>query len=323
MHGKKTAAAPPLAPSLLSVTPGENENDLSWTDNSDDEIEFAIFRGTDGVAFVEIDTVAADETTYNDPSLTNGQIYYYYVKARNANGDSDASNTANGTPASSLSTGLIEFYKLADTSGVNGNTLTVVGSVPFVGTTATFTANGANRLTRATQTWGTGVNSTLAVRFNPTNLASDQTVCVIGTNQGTPTGDSISINMGPTGQYIYVVGTTGAASGEKQWGALAGTQLNIVAGVLTQIVITISGGTVLVYSQAVDVTAGLTKIKDTALTMGDISRPIYIGQTNFGGGAPAQPFNGSVHSWGLWNRALTPAEVTKLYNSGVDLEHPF
>lgn len=35
------------------------------------------------------------------------------------------------------------------------------------------------------------------------------------------------------------------------------------------------------------------------------------------------PFNGQIDAVGIWNRALTDAEITELYNAGAGKEHPF
>jgi hypothetical protein len=85
-----------VAPSNLSAnTVSSSEIDLSWTDNSADELIFKIERSTDGGAtFTEIATTGANVTTYADTGLTNATPYYYRVRASNSGGDSAYSNTA-------------------------------------------------------------------------------------------------------------------------------------------------------------------------------------------------------------------------------------
>jgi len=85
-----TAPSPPsdLAATVVSST----EIDLSWTDNSNNEAGFTIWRGTyDGSPEVLL-TVGSGVTTYQDTGLAAGTDYYYYVMATNDWGSTDWSN---------------------------------------------------------------------------------------------------------------------------------------------------------------------------------------------------------------------------------------
>ena len=85
----------PEAPSDLTATASScYQIDLEWTDNSGSESGFHVERSADNVTFSEIDTVAADVTTYSDDSLQPDETYYYRVQAFNGTGDSDYSNVA-------------------------------------------------------------------------------------------------------------------------------------------------------------------------------------------------------------------------------------
>lgn len=85
---------PPAAPTnLVADAKGKAKISLSWTDNADDEDGFYIYRGTDGVNFDLIDTIAADLTSYNDFTVQSGNTYYYKVCAYNGDGES-CSNVA-------------------------------------------------------------------------------------------------------------------------------------------------------------------------------------------------------------------------------------
>lgn len=89
---------PPAAPTGLTANaPTCNQIDLAWTDNSDNETSFKIERSTDGSIFFEIDSVGTDITTYNDTTVLENTTYWYRVRASNAFGDSDYSNTATAT----------------------------------------------------------------------------------------------------------------------------------------------------------------------------------------------------------------------------------
>jgi titin len=67
--------------------------DVYWTDNSNNETGFLVFRSPDGVTFTQIATAPAGSTEYMDTGLAANTNYYYYIKGANAAGASAASNT--------------------------------------------------------------------------------------------------------------------------------------------------------------------------------------------------------------------------------------
>ena len=84
-----------LSPILAQVT---------WSDNSSDELGFKVYRATDQDgsattydpgAFAQVGTTTiANATAADDPIAAGNAIYYYYVTSSNASGDSTASNVA-------------------------------------------------------------------------------------------------------------------------------------------------------------------------------------------------------------------------------------
>ena len=86
----------PKAPSGLAVSlVGDSGADLTWTDNSDDEIYFRVFRkllstGT----YSEIARLDPNTTEYSDSGLVQGSNYYYMVCAYNEMGNSPFTNEA-------------------------------------------------------------------------------------------------------------------------------------------------------------------------------------------------------------------------------------
>src|SRR5207244_2265479 len=94
------APHPPAAPCNLTATAGSTGNttwiDLAWTDNSNNETNFAIERctGINCTNFAALATVAANTTTYRDSTTARRTTYRYRVKAHNAVGDSAYSNVA-------------------------------------------------------------------------------------------------------------------------------------------------------------------------------------------------------------------------------------
>ncbi|MEX2142608.1 MAG: lamin tail domain-containing protein [Pirellulales bacterium] len=92
----------PVSPSLgaptnlVATATAANRIQLSWTDNSTGETGFKIERFQSG-DFVQVATVGANETSYEQANLQSSVNYTYRVRAFNAAGDSPASNTANAT----------------------------------------------------------------------------------------------------------------------------------------------------------------------------------------------------------------------------------
>ncbi|HLP59094.1 MAG TPA: trypsin-like peptidase domain-containing protein [Candidatus Deferrimicrobium sp.] len=87
---------PPADPGNLVATAAScSQINLSWSDNSTDETQFNIERGTDGVNFSQIATVGANVTNYSNTGLTASTTYYYRVRAYNNGGYSGYTNTAN------------------------------------------------------------------------------------------------------------------------------------------------------------------------------------------------------------------------------------
>jgi hypothetical protein len=96
-----TAAATstlPAAPGSLTANAVSSvQIDLRWTDNSNNEDGFKVYRSTDGVNFTTAATLGANTTTFSNSGRTASTTYYYRVRAFNASGNSAYSNTVNVT----------------------------------------------------------------------------------------------------------------------------------------------------------------------------------------------------------------------------------
>ncbi|GAA5034668.1 hypothetical protein GCM10011506_29330 [Marivirga lumbricoides] len=99
----------PSQPSNLQATIISNSQiDLNWTDNSNNEEGFEIYRSLNQNANYQlVHLSAANETSWTDSDLSGGTTYYYKIKAINFNGSSDftgpISATTTGNPPSPAS----------------------------------------------------------------------------------------------------------------------------------------------------------------------------------------------------------------------------
>lgn len=88
----------PNAPANLQVAAGVGGRvDLTWSDQSANELGFAIERSTDGINYALADTVGANLKTYSDWKVSPNTAYTYRVRAYNAGGSSGYASSATVT----------------------------------------------------------------------------------------------------------------------------------------------------------------------------------------------------------------------------------
>jgi len=93
------ALIPPSAPTSLSATAASaSQIDLSWADNSQNEMGFKVERKAEsGGTFSQITTVLPNVISYSDTGLGASTAYYYRVRAYNWIDNSSYSNEASAT----------------------------------------------------------------------------------------------------------------------------------------------------------------------------------------------------------------------------------
>ncbi|MDD5653503.1 MAG: fibronectin type III domain-containing protein, partial [Candidatus Omnitrophica bacterium] len=91
----------PLAPTGLTATAvSANKVDLRWSDNSNNETKFNIYRRTGASGdFALLTFVAANVAQYTDNSVAASTLYYYRVKAVNSVGESYHTEASVTTPS--------------------------------------------------------------------------------------------------------------------------------------------------------------------------------------------------------------------------------
>ena len=98
-----TLPAPAAPANLQAIAASGTRVDLSWRDQSNNELGFDLERSTDGVTFYLADTVGANHVSYSDLTVQPGHTYFYRVRAYNPGGSSAyAPPTSVATPAVSL-----------------------------------------------------------------------------------------------------------------------------------------------------------------------------------------------------------------------------
>jgi hypothetical protein len=139
------AVAPrgPAAPSNLTATINSTTQiALSWTDASNNETSFAIWRSVNGGAFSQIGSVnrspgqsaaTGGTVSFNNNGVTVGNSYTYYVTAVNANGASAASNSVT-----------VNFRAPAAPSALRGSAARIPGNPTQDRVTLNWTDNASN-----------------------------------------------------------------------------------------------------------------------------------------------------------------------------------
>ncbi len=96
--GFKVTGTAPAAPSdLKALAISSKRIDLSWTDNSDNETGFEIYRANSSSGpYLTIAITSANKTSYIDSSLNAATTYYYRIRAIGKYGES-AFNDANNS----------------------------------------------------------------------------------------------------------------------------------------------------------------------------------------------------------------------------------
>lgn len=309
---------PPGDPTDLQATVSGNEVILTWNASSGAGVTYTIYRDTTpGFTPGPSNQIATGVTgtSYTDLGTAPGTTYYYTVTANNPAGHSHPAQPAHITHPGPLTNGLVAYYKLDEVSGsrfdVNGaNPLIETGdpspSVPGIIGLAMqlIVAPGFSPLTANTFPYApynfsgpvsvscwiqtTGPNTPWMYYGDP----ADSNSCVWG------------VSMGPSGNpNVYM--PNGA-------GSLAASSVSLSDGLWHHVVCTADATGLNIYVDGV-----LGAFPGVPPTFG-VPPNTWTFQI---AGQTYAPIN--VDEVGIWNRALTQADVTNLYNGGAGKTYPF
>ena len=213
---------------------------------------------------------------------------------------------AQQVPSNVPTTGLLAWYGLngnvADSSG-NGNHMTNYSAVSTTdrngnaNSAYSFSGN-SQYLAEASPSWTMTATGSMTV-----------SIWVKSTTGGIFFWNGLTQGQGGTGKFCYFLVNTGSGNTEfwanKQGLAWLKCSTSNTANTWTHWVATYSNSTMKWYKNGVLVST----TSYTYTNVNSASMPLYIGK---GGGT--NYFTGSVDDIGIWNRALTQAEITGLYN---------
>ncbi len=250
------ASSPPAAPTALTALPASAiQINLTWTDNSTNELGFEIWRSTDGTTYTNINTSPAGSTSYSDASLAVNTTYYYKVRAINTAGNSAYTNVAGATTLNNqANAGLVARWNLDDGSGtvaadsIGGDNGVVSGETTWVGGVIGGALNfhgGGMATARVSIPDEAAIDFTASQSFtvttwvNPANTAGKYSE-VISKSWGTSPGYEIGIDpnsnwifRGPTSDVTGTPVTTGWHHIAAVQNAAAGTRTLYVDGIAT------------------------------------------------------------------------------------------
>ncbi len=247
-------------------------------------------------------------------SSNSTDIVKFVYDGTNYLGFSAVARSVAPPPPSSLLSGLLSYWRFdessgnaADSSG-NGKTLTNVNSATFtpgkggLGNAATLVRASSQYFTRSNGTYYDVTGGTLNcwVKWN--------------TNPSVLSIVSYSTNSGASG-LDFRVKEANVLHGYMGAGA------NAVFGATA-----LSSGTW--YMATYTWNTGGKKVFLNGMENGTstVAETMTAGNTNFYLGIRSdlnEPFDGMIDECGIWNRVLSPSEITALYNNGDGLQYPF
>jgi titin len=322
-----TASAPaptvPAAPTGLTATAtGATTVDLRWTDASTDETGFVLDRSTTSAFSTVVSrNLPAGTTATTDTGLAAATTYYYRVRAINGAGSSTPSNTASATTAAAPTTtsyqatvvadAPVSYWRLGETSGttavdkqaLNAGTYLNGAALGRPSLLATDAADGAvgldgiNDAVRIANSRSLQVTTAFSLEawIKPSAIPAAGGWASILSK-----AESYSLQFnGPLLEFTVIQNGT-----RQRLQAPSGT---VVAGSTYHVVGTYDGATQRLYVNGAQVASRAFAGAATATTS-----PLAIGSWDGNG----EFFSGVIDEVAVYNKVLTPAQVTKHNTTG-------
>lgn len=281
----------PPAPTLLTVTPGNMQNDLTWSASSG-AISYKVFFSTSpGVTTGDTSISLGNVTSFSHTSLLNGTTYYYRIQAiGSGGGESALSNELSATPSAAT---------FANDSSLELNGANQYGIIPFSQTTP-LQFSRVNERTYSFWVYWTGGNVCIwdhRIGSNPATGA--------GTYIGIE-GSNLLVNIGSN--FDNIQKTAIQSFPQNQWthvcvvyagnSNVSGIDLYVNGAVLatTTTGTTLSGPTT--YSNTNNLLIGAR------------------GAATASGGGAGRYFDGFIDEFSVFSTDFNSTEVNELYNSG-------
>ena len=283
------------------------------TTNADYTIFKIYYSNKNNINWQNITSQFSSNTTFNELKYIDNKVFvctsnglFYYDTS--TNNYSDTCNNVSG----SLTQGLVGYWPFCgnanDDSG-NGNNGTVNG--------ATLTTD---RFGNSNSSYSfDGVNNFISVPSNssisPTNSLTLS--CWVYVNNSNAWNQFVtkrfSDNISPFNSYIIAENNNGQGSSENYTSGIKFANNSVSLNDNNSLPINVWYNYVLVYDGSTMKLYRNGILVNSISASGEISYsslPLYFGST----GVIGQCLNGKLDDIGIWNRALTPTEVTQLYN---------
>lgn len=95
----------PVAPEPVNIIEGDGVLSLTWSVTNDAAGGYLVYRSLDGVDWTKLtsEPLSPTDTTYDDTTVANGQLYWYYISSLDIEGfEGPASTWVSGTPHSTI-----------------------------------------------------------------------------------------------------------------------------------------------------------------------------------------------------------------------------